>query len=338
MQALQINPFVGNGKIIAIKTDDGEVIECTFHDRGSNKLVIVGAGYGNEREKVAPLVHIFNSYDIITFDYPYQGKNKPKVIDITTLQTNSSAIISLDRIPNIDTKKATFGQHEEEYVKAVLTHMKTQKHYDSVYGVGFCLSSFVLAKTALLNPGLMDKLILDSCMYSPRETIDRITQTPQLLFDPQRGSWDSLIKIQDPKTNICIYIEQSSVVQAVKTFLEKILPKDTKTETLGDYLSKLKIPVLFFHGKQDMMTPYEIDFKKSWQAASSQEKAAVIFDDTKHLINHIKHKELYKGISTLFLELPYEQFISTLKNKEKFVEYRMNQSISELNSIINKGL
>ena len=358
MRNLQLNQFVGKGKIEKIIADDGEIIECTFHDRGSNKLLIVGTGYGNEREKVAPLIQIFDKYDVVTFDYPYQGKNKPKLLNLSQWSVNppeklrellklASPSINWNRVPNIDLKKVSFGQSEAKYVEAVVKYFKEKKEkepayakatsgkkkrYKKVYGACFCFSCGPFTEAASKNPKLFDKLILDSAMCSAQAIIDRIIKKPQLLIDPQRGLWSAIMN--DKSDELTEKIRECFDDPEVQNFLKNIMPKNLNQKTTADYLLSIQIPVLFFHGKQDIMTPYESDFLKNWDSTNSCKKAAVVFETT-HLTNHLKNKELYKAIATLFLELEYSEFVTCLKNVQNFIQYKVNQIKSDFQSLTN---
>jgi hypothetical protein len=339
MRKWQLDQRVGKGKIEKVIADDGETIECTFHDRGSGKLLIVGTGYGNEREKVAPLIQIFDKYDVVTFDYPYQGKNKPKLLNLSQWSVNppeklrellklAAPSINWNRVSNIDLKKVSFGQNEAKYVEAVVKYFKEKKEkekkrYKKVYGACFCFSCGPFTEAASKNPKLFDKLILDSAMCSAREIIDRITKRPQLLIDPQRGLWNAIMN--DKSDELTEQIEECFDDPEVKSFLKNVMPKDLNQKTTADHLSKIQIPVLFFHGKQDIMTPYESDFSKNWSSVNSQKKVAIIFENSRHLTNHIKNKELYAAISTLFLDFPYSEFVTCLKNVQNFIQYKVNQ-------------
>ncbi|MBU1007737.1 alpha/beta fold hydrolase [Candidatus Dependentiae bacterium] len=335
MRSQLLTPYLCDGKNITVKTSDGETIHCTFFDRNSKKLLIIGTGFGNEREKVAPLIHMFDKYDIVIFDYRGHGYDQPKLLDTSQwlIKPNQKLQQIIDQItpyidwakvPNLNINKTTLGMSEEKDLLAAINHFKEKKSYEKLFGIGFCFSSFVLAKTAAQNPGLFNKIILDSSMHSPQNIINRITESPQLLFDPQRGSWSSLLKTNSYDTNL--------LSKLVSTFLQKSFSKLSITiKTTDQYLSQLQnTPVLFFHGKGDLMTPYNEDFMKNFTQTKIEEKAAIIFENSRHLTNHIKYKELYKAFSKSFFELPYNSFISSLKNPESFVKYEFDLAQQEL--------
>src|SRR5580692_12011893 len=56
------------GQLFEITTEDGVVISCTFFDRGSDTLLVVGGGFTNSREKMTPFIDMFDC-DIVLFDF-----------------------------------------------------------------------------------------------------------------------------------------------------------------------------------------------------------------------------------------------------------------------------
>ena len=51
----------------------GKKIPYTFFDRGSDELVIIGGGFANPREMLAPLLGIFVDYNVVIFDHVGHG-------------------------------------------------------------------------------------------------------------------------------------------------------------------------------------------------------------------------------------------------------------------------
>lgn len=334
-----LSPFIGNGRLITVTTDDGAKINCTFFDRKSDKLIVIGTGFGNDRGKVASFAHMFNKKDVVIFDYRGHGYKQPKILQteqwtikasekLKSILHKLSSRINWKRIPNLNLKETTLGNNEEKDLIAVVSHCKEQKTYKKIYGIGLCFSSYIFSKAAAQNPGLFDKLVLDSSLHSPRELADRITESPQLLFDPQRNQWSTILSGD---------IDGNEFTTLAHDFFKQIFSKTTIVDkTTGDYLSQIKnTPILFFHGKRDQMTPYDVDFIKNWNSIE-QEKAAIIFDSTTHLTNNIKYKEIYKTICDLFFELSYSKFSEHLKKPEKLVDYKIGQIEEKLNLLIKE--
>ena len=352
MRELLLNPHIAGGTPVTVTTSDGEQIACTFFDRNSDKLLIIGTGFGNEQEKVAPLVHIFDKMNVVIFSYRGHGINEKKIIDTTQWKvkpTNKikgyleqlAPFINWNRVPNINLSKTTLGKKEEQDILAVTNHFSQQRiaqkqKYQKKFAMFFCFSSYVGSKIASQYPGLFDKIIFDSSMHAPHEIIDRVASKPQLLFDPQRASWDSVIAVKKASVSVRELLQENIFTKTIVNFLKSVLPKRSGTEkTTANYLSKIKVPILFFHGKMDKMTPLESDFKKNWDAVESTEKLAVIFDDTKHLTSCIKHKELYKFIATMFFEQSHDEFVDCLENPKNAVQYIQADLSRKLNEVEN---
>jgi len=341
MRSELLTPFLGNGQQFTVTTQDNATINCTFFDRKSDTLLIIGTGFANEREKIAPFIHMFDKYDIVIFDYRGHGQEQPKLLDdshwgikpseiIKNILQKLRPLLDWNKIPNLDVNKTTFGLTEESDLLAVVNHAKQNKAYSQTFGLGFCFSSHIFVKAAAHNPGLFNKLILDSSMHSTQKTIDRVIESPQLAFDPQRGRWESLRKEENGE-QFDEYIKQPWFGETVTHFVKRAFSKiRIPNKTTGDHLSQLDIPILFFHGKKDIMTPYQDDFVANWKSTGSKEKAAVLFETTTHLTSHIKYKELYKFVSDLFFELDFKQFTSYIKDRKKLINYKVKKIIGDL--------
>ena len=314
-----LTPFQCGGKMITVETDDGESIDCTFFDRNSDTLLVIGTGFGNEREKVAPFIHMFPKYDIITFDYRGHGLWQPRAPKLIRFLT---PFINWSKAPNVDLSKTTFGESEDKDLLAVISHQLEQKKYNKLYGLALCFSTNIFAKLSAKykkHKISFDKLILDSSLYSIPKIIERISESPELIVDPQRKA-QGIIKL---------------LGKFIKGYVSKIFTKNKKnlgTKTTAEYLSEMPsdTPVLFYHGEKDIMTTYEDDFLNNLEKSNIKKKIGILFEDSRHLINHIKYKEEYACISNLFFELPFEKFVDYLENPDKLLEYKIREIQSEL--------
>lgn len=340
MRAELTTPFQGDGTHLSVKTEDGETISCTYFNRNSDTLLVVGTGFGNEREKVAPFVHMFSQYDVIIFDYRGHGYDQPSLLDVTKWRFSPTSFLKnlvkiltpfLDwsRVPNIDLNKTTLGKKEDKDLLAVINHMCTTKEYKKLFGIGLCFSSHIFAKTASQQPELFDKLILDSSLYSMQKLMNRISNSPQLILDPQRGQWpggmNSLVKGEKNKET-----PTSGTTILSKMFIGT---PSSENDTTAAYLSTLptETSVLFFHGNQDIMTPYETDFLANLKESKLCNKLGITFEKGRHLTNHIKYKEAYACLGNLFFELPFETFIDHIKHPEKIAQHRANEIVKLVN-------
>ncbi|MCK4517845.1 hypothetical protein KAT92_03655, partial [Candidatus Babeliales bacterium] len=140
MRSELLTPFLGNGQQFTVTSQDNATINCTFFDRKSDTLLIIGTGFANEREKIAPFIHMFDKYDIVIFDYRGHGQDQPKLLDdshwgikpseiIKNILQKLRPLLDWNKIPNLDVNKTTFGLTEESDLLAVINHVKQNKAY-----------------------------------------------------------------------------------------------------------------------------------------------------------------------------------------------------------------
>lgn len=321
------------GKIYNVMTVDNVMLSCTYFDRGSKSLMLVGGGFTNERELMSPFIDMFPDYDIVLFDFRGHGFN-PSKIELNPIRKGFG----------IDPEHVRFGVVEHRDVLAVVEWFRRiKKHhckgvgYDNVYGLGVCYSAFVFTKAAAIaeqlttNPaikrefsyyreiaehGLFTKLILDGCWLSLPLFVDKIMADILTLTTPQTGGWakhwfwgSNFAKrsLDFVATNIVGLQHHADVC-------------------LLDYVQALKsTPLLFFHCKDDYMIRRH-EFETLYNAIPCKEKTVILTNNT-HVRNHLKQKELYKLCSDLFLQLPQPEFIACLQNPKKIINYSARQFV-----------
>ena len=299
-----LNPFGYAGKMILLKHENGDEIECTYFDRGKKDLIVIGAGFGNPREMVAPLIPFFiQKFDIVIFDQRGHGYDKQPF----SIKKKLLEFLCWQRFPSINTNQTYLGNKEDEDVTNLVNFFKYKKHYEHVYGIGLCYSGMIFAKAEARaqeqGKKLFDKLILDSCLLSFKSVMEQVEKDPKLLFSPQRGGWKNHWLIQ-----------KAWVKKRINGWIGKLFQHvgDTSNLNTATYLKQLKqTPILFVHSKKDLMVPYK-DFEKLWDSADKKNKAAIITTNS-HLTNHLKMKELYALISNNFLSKPFEKFKGDLE-------------------------
>ena len=315
--------YLGGGEPFTVTTIDGIEIDGLFFDRASNDLVIVGNGFGNELEKSSPWVHIFSDKDVVLFNFRGHGLNKPSVLPQELFGEKD---IDYRKIVRLNLEKTSFGKKEDLDVIAIASSFKSRKNYSQVFGVGQCFSCFVFAKVQA-DCGCFSKLIFDSCLDSRENLLKRIEENPQRFFDPQRAEWTSLTKSDassQTQKNLELYLR------------EKILPALRSQGPLKDstsqYLAKIKnIPILFLHGKQDLMTPIADDFESNWTSVNPTcPKFAIKFDGGRHLTLGIKFKGICSTASNLFLDLPPDDFSPTVMNEGKLKDCLITRFSSDV--------
>ncbi len=347
------------GEKVSFKTSDGVMISCTYFDRNSDRLMIIGEGFTNEREKMTPFLSTISDCDIVLFDFRGQGykptkfitpvffgaalasyvlfnallKQDPAAADQSKLfnkRTGKNLALSgvtallisalgvnpfnwsarLSQMTfGINSNLLTLGEKEELDVLAVADGFKkkkeeqTGKEYKQVYGLGICYGAFVFAKTEAMYPKTFDKLILDGCWHDLPSIIAKLKKDLRMLCVPQRGGWSKVWPLSRPWCQ--------DVVQVLARHVWGI--KFDGNITLENYLPILTdTPILYFHGKDDLMVPFN-EFTEIWKKTASGKKT-VILTSNEHVINHLKQKQLYKVLSELFLDLDYGVFTDVLRD------------------------
>ncbi len=265
----------------SLQAVSGLQIPVTFYDRNSDVILIAGQGLPASKESMEDFAELFSSYDVILFDYRWNGKYESFL---------AKAIASANPV-----KKVLLDETQE--VEAVLSFVKNRKAYSKVVGLGECYSNFLFAKVQSDNikkygHGPFTHLIFDSCWHSLRLFAERICFDPYLPVSPQKGGAPWLLKaITDSR------MVKWSTLWFIFSFMNDI--------SIEPYLSSLHTPVLFVHGLNDLFVPQE-HFNKIWDATHPHERA-VFFTPYRHSGN-LHNKELYRYIS--------EQFVGCESTKE----------------------
>ena len=290
------------GQLVSVVTQDGLEIKCTYFDRGSDELVVVGAGFTNEREIMTPFVEMFKTdatglnkgRDVILFDFRGHGYDPAVLCDPSSWMTANLAKKTFD----IDTRYSKLGEIEELDVVAVIKAMREYKNYKKVHGVSVCFGSFVFLKAEAKFPGLFDKIVVDGCWDTLEKVIDKLKQDFKLLAKPQTGGFKEYWLSKQE------WFQQSLIWIARNVWWLNI-DHDVR---LTDYLPRIqKTPILFFYGKNDLMV-YRDEFEDLWNAVSVPYKVAVVTSNP-HVMNHYKQKELYKlACETFFASSSVEEF------------------------------
>ncbi len=291
------------GQLIDIYTEDGQWVPCTYFDRNSDTLLIVGEGFTNEREVMTPFVDMFDC-DIVLFDFRGQGY---KPFDIKNPETWPLDLAQVSF--GMDSEICTLGQDEEKDVFAVIDYFKTKKNYKHVNGVSVCYASFIFLKAEALRPGLFDKIVVDGCWISVPLIVEKLKKDPKMIFSPQYGGWS--------KTWPC---SQKWCGDLLEFLADAVWKLPFNNVSLLDYLPKIKnTPVLFFYGKDDLMVTRN-EFEQLWEALGTREKVAIITSNP-HVRNHLKQKEFYKLACDLFFDLSPAQCVEHLKSIHNVVDY-----------------
>lgn len=301
-----MQPRPGTGEkisVITATTRDGQIIEGIHFDRGSSTLVVVGSGFTNAREEMAPFCNLFE-HDMLFFDYRGHGITQGNGFQPQSIHT------LIKKLFGIDPEKVKLGLHEELDVVAIVNEAKRQKKYAQVIGLGICYSATIFAKTEACYPGTFSKLILDGILRSLGDTVERLSRDMKLLVSPQRGGWSkSWISKNQYSRRFIIW------------FAEKLFSMKFNSFSILDYTPELRdVPVLFFHGKDDLMSS-RAEFESVWQSVPSRTKTAVITSNP-HVWNHLKEKEVYTELCELFISQTYESFTYLVSNPVALAQYK----------------
>lgn len=291
------------GELISIRTEDGIELPCTYFNRGKKSLVIVGAGFTNEREIMAPFVKMFENHDVLLFDFRGHGYEPASWNQPTTWMSLNCAKATF----GIDSRQSKLGEVEERDVLAVVQEARKYGNYEHVYGVSLCYGSFVFLKTEAMYPGLFDRIVVDGCWDSLDKLITKLRDDLKLLCKPQTGGWKNSWLLHQPWC-------QSTLTFLARNIWALNIDHDVK---LTDYLSKIsQTPVLFFYGKNDLMV-YRDEFEEIWNTLATPYKAAIITSNP-HVMNQYKQKELYKhACETFFANGSVEEFNNALTGPQE---------------------
>jgi len=295
-----------SGSIISAVTSDGVVIEGTLLNRKSSTLLVVGSGFTNYREQMAPMGDLFGDYDVLFYDMRGHGYKERKLLQPKTWKSPSEILIGIDR------KKVRLGLSEEKDVFAIVSQACRLKKYTNVIGLGLCYSGLILIKTAALHPNLFTKLIVDGCWFSLRDAVDILSKDPGMMPRPQRHTkWERNWLVQ-----------QRWFQKSVVWLAERLFDLDFNTVSVLDYAPLLKesMPILFIHGKDDAMIPRE-KFEILFHATNCRQKTAFITSN-EHVWNHLKGKELYKEVVETFINMPYEHFNRLMISPDAMLDYK----------------
>ncbi len=308
-QLMQTRDKKESGHLVSAVTPDGVVINGTLLNRNSSTLLVVGPGFTNYRELMAPMGDLFNSFDVLFFDYRGHGIKETKLLKPKTWKNIFEYTIG------IDPKQVRLGLKEELDVHSIVSHVCKHKKYTNVIGLGICYSGLVFIKTAALYPHLFTKLVLDGCFFSIQDAVEILVKDPGMIPRPQHHSkWQNNWLIQ-----------QRWFQRAMIWCTQKLFNMEFNTVSVLDYAPLLDeaMPVLFIHGKDDLLVPRD-QFEILFHATNCRQKTALITSN-EHVRNHLKDKELYKEVVEAFITFPYEQFNHLMVTPEALIDYKMAQ-------------
>lgn len=273
-------------------------VHCTFFDRNSDKLLILGSGFPVQRERMLPFVKLFPSYDLVLFDYRGIGADyQPDKLSLLYPWKWKGFISWV--ISKVDFNISGVGTLEEDDVIAVLDTCKQRKNYRQVFGLALCFSSYVFSRAAAKRPDLFDKLIFDGSWPSLERVAKSIVKEPSLLCS-----------VENPHSPVPCITQRQCVQSFVMGLLEWIAWVDLHALPTSFYFSKLRCPVLFIQCLNDCYCNAE-EFEKLWDVVETPK--AAVFTDNLHGRNHVWQAEACKEITNAFLDHSFNDFVNLVK-------------------------
>jgi len=292
------------GKPVTVFHKDAPDIHCTFFDRDSKVLLVLGVGFPVQRQRMLPFVKLFLDYDLLLFDY--RGIGLDHHIDTSSyfLPWKWKGLLSW-AIAKVDFNDSGLGALEEKDVIAVVDAFKKKKDYNRVFGLGLCFSSYVFVKAAAARPNLFDKLLLDGSWPSVERVVKTIIKSPSLISSAE-----------NPRSPAPFLTHKDWFQSVALKLFEWVAWADVRTLPLTEYLPKLSCPILFFQSSKDCYCDNN-EFFDIWDFVTTTK--AVVFTQNVHGRNHVWQAEAYKEISQAFFDLDYDKFV-------KFIQKNCNKN------------
>jgi len=264
------------GEQILLKTADGYEFAAIFFDRGKENIVIFGQGFPGSKDAMIPEASLLDECDAIIFDYRWN--------DLSTFLSKLSHWFPLG--------KSLISSSAEEVI-AVLKFIKNKKKYKEVIGLGQCYSCYTFLRAQYiqektLDPACFSKLILDSSWASIFSFTKTLQYDPMLAVNPQNSGTSEIIKSG---------LALPGVRHAISGFFYMGLPEIS----VKKYLKKVMCPMLFLHGSDDLLIPYETGFLPMFTEFVSEERALAVIMPTGHVNLSTNHKEFYRVVCNLFI-------------------------------------
>lgn len=273
-------PIINNEKLqgesVSLYTKSGIKFSGLFFNRNSDKIIIAGQGFPGSKESMIYVAKLFPCYDVFVFDYRWRN--------LPSFCLKSSTI--LHPIEN-------FILREKEKAEAALAYCKCVKNYEEVIGLVTCYSNFTFAalqaEAEINNSDIrFTKLICDSMFSCFESFAENISKDPLIPMYPQTGKCPSFIRSFLSKKYV-----NNPILWLVKFFLPKV--------SIETYLRSLfNTPILFIHGKSDLLVDFEKHFlNQIWKWTKSENKVAFI-TPFQHADNDY-NQAIYRDVCELFI-------------------------------------
>ena len=259
---------------LLLEGPSGLQVPCTFFNRQSDTMLIVGCPLPAPKEAMELFATLFDTYDVVLFDYQWSGCFGSML---------TKAIVTARPI-----QKILFDQIA--VVERVLSFAQERKQYTKIVGLGECYSAFFFAKIQAdaikkTGTGPFTHLIFDSCWHSIRSFAEQICVDPFLPINPKKGGAPRLLTML---TNSTIF--KKTVLRLAFAMLQNV--------SIEPYISSVKTPLLFIHGLNDLFVT-KAHFDTIWDAADPHNRA-VLYTPYGHCDN-LHKKDVYRSVCNTFI-------------------------------------
>lgn len=219
------------GKRIKIVSKQNKV-ESIFFDRNSEVLLVIAGGFPVPYRHILPLVKMFPEWDLVSFDYRGIGENHQLGTSAYCCPWKWKGLLS-SKIGRVNFNVSGLGTLEEKDIITVVEHFKKKKEYKKVFALGFCFSTYLLARVAAEKPKLFDKMIFDGSWPSVERVIKTIIKYPSLVFG-----------VDNPRSPIACLTNTELFQSCMVKLLEWIVWVDLKMKPMKHYVAKIKCTIL----------------------------------------------------------------------------------------------
>lgn len=240
-----------------------------YFDRKSDVLLVAAPGFGFGKEVMAVFAEMFPTYDLLLLEHRGHGLSA-----MPQTMVDRSAQRFFGVVPSL----ITWGNKEIDDLQKIVTSIKQERHRN-VLGLAFCYSSLIFTYAQKKYPKLFTHMALDGAILSLVETFERIGKEKGLL---SQVFGDTSLVMSLPSIESMVASSMIALVQAAK-------PVNLRND---HSFSAIKVPTLIWWGRQDGLVPAS-DFESLWKSVSVKYKMAVMTHN-RHLVNHLKEKELYR--------------------------------------------
>lgn len=271
---------------IKLQNKEESTIDCVFHDRQSDTLIVVAPGFNNFYKQFCPTMWFFENSDILFFNF--RGHFEPKTNDNPSFLQKQLHLC-------FNPKETTFGNFEEEEVIAVTNHCKNKKKYKKIIGLGFCFGAAMIVKAQSKNPNLFTHLILEG-LWPDSKSIFQNVFSSKYFLSPKKS-------LNILGSFLTAGYQHYYSKQLIIFFKKKLLGNAylSKEINICDYLSTIKIPSIFIHGCKDELINSN-DFMKLITCSKSCSERIGIITTEKHLRSFLNCRFLYKIIAETIIE------------------------------------